>query len=240
MRPDSTVISNVAFTMACVTFVVLGTVRVRETFRSTAASAVAKTHPEPVQSVDLRMSLKNVTPRGDPKATLIMVELSDFQCPFCAQFLRDTFASLKKEYIDTGRIQYAFMHFPLENHPLASKASEAAECAGEQEAFWEMHDWLFNHQSELELDALQSHALTLGLNVNEFRDCLGGRTIRRVREQSEYGRQLGVTSTPTFLIGTTSADGNVRVSKKITGALPLDIFRSALDGLLKNDTTQTP
>jgi protein-disulfide isomerase len=85
---------------------------------------------------------------GSNKAKITIVEFSDFQCPFCERFFLDTYPQLKKEYLDTGKAQLTFRHYPLTSiHPNAQKAHEASECANEQGKFWEYHDKLFQNQS---------------------------------------------------------------------------------------------
>lgn len=83
---------------------------------------------------------------GSDDAKVTLVEFSDFECPFCARHFSQTYPQLKSEYIDTGKLKYVFKHFPLSFHPNAQKASEAAECAGDQGKFWEMHDLIFQSQ----------------------------------------------------------------------------------------------
>ena len=80
---------------------------------------------------------------GDSDAPITVVEFSDFQCPFCARFHTETFGLLKQNYIDTGKIRFVYKDYPLGFHQFAQKASETAECAGEQDKFWEMHEKLF-------------------------------------------------------------------------------------------------
>lgn len=88
---------------------------------------------------------------GNNKAKVTVVEFSDFQCPFCKRFFDDTFSQLKKDYIDTRKIQFTYRHFPLRSiHANAQKAGEAAECANEQGKFWQYHDTLFQQQNTWE------------------------------------------------------------------------------------------
>src|ERR1017187_3493654 len=83
-------------------------------------------------------------------ASLAIVEFSDFQCPFCGWYARDTYAELNREFITTGKVAYGFRNFPLEHaHPMALLAAETAACAGFQGRFWEMHDMLFSNQRAL-------------------------------------------------------------------------------------------
>lgn len=88
----------------------------------------------------------NAPAKGKASASIKMVEFSDFECPFCSQFFKQTYPSIIKDYVDPGKVQFFYKHFPLPFHPNAQKAAEAAECAKEQSKFWEMHDKLFSVQ----------------------------------------------------------------------------------------------
>src|SRR4029453_6325636 len=110
---------------------------------------------------------------GAPSAKVVMIEFSDYQCPFCGRYANETFAPLMAQYVNTGKIRYIFKNFPLEGiHPLAEKAAEAAECMGEQGKYWEAHERLFKNQKALDAKQLSEHALALGLNVPKFQQCL--------------------------------------------------------------------
>ena len=83
---------------------------------------------------------------GSPAATVWVVEVSDFQCPYCRQFHDESYAELKHAYVDSGKIRLAYVNFPLDSHPHAWEAAESAMCAGAQGKFWPMHDGLFETQ----------------------------------------------------------------------------------------------
>lgn len=83
---------------------------------------------------------------GNKDATVTIVEFSDFECPYCRIFFNDTFAQLKKEYVETGKVAVYYRHFPLPFHPLATPFAIATECANEQGKFWELHDKIFKSQ----------------------------------------------------------------------------------------------
>lgn len=83
---------------------------------------------------------------GDKNAKVIIIEFSDFECPFCKRFFTDTFPQIKKEYIDTGKVVMYYRHYPLPIHPLAKPFAMASECANEQGKFWEFHDKIFQAQ----------------------------------------------------------------------------------------------
>ena len=163
-----------------------------------------------------------------------MIEFSDFQCPFCQRNFANTLPTLKKDYIDTGKVRYVFRDFPLDSiHPQARKAAEAAHCAGEQGKYWEMHDTLFKNQRALGGIQLKGFARTLGLKEDEFNTCLDdGKYANTVSEHLAAGSAVGVTGTPSFFIAKTSADGTLEAIN-IKGAQPFTSFQQVIDRLLE-------
>jgi protein-disulfide isomerase len=148
---------------------------------------------------------------GDPEAPVTIVEFSDFQCPVCAQYFQQTWPALKEQYVDTGRVYYVFKDLPLTSiHPQAFKAHEAARCAyelGGDEAYWQMHDRLFEGQQEWSgnpehSDVFNGYAGDIGLDQGAFAACLeSGRQADAVQADTDEGFGLGVNGTPTFFIG---------------------------------------
>jgi protein-disulfide isomerase len=127
-------------------------------------------------------------------------------------------------------VRYVFHDFPLEAiHPQAFKAAEAAHCAGEQQKYWEMHGRLFANQQALAPERLSEHAQALGLEAAAFKDCLdSGRYAERVRKDIAEGQKLGITGTPTMLLGV--SEGNqVKEVKMLRGAQPLSVFKAEID-----------
>jgi len=193
-----------------------------------AAAVAALTQPpsEPI-------SLEGAAFLGSATAKLTLIEFSDFQCPFCARYVRDTYAQVQHDYVDTGKVRYAFRNFPLERiHPLAFKAAEAGECARQQGKFWEMHDRLFANQAALQPADLARAARDLGLNGAAFDRCFDGTTSTKVRQDLNDGARAGMTGTPTFYIGVVQKDGRVKALKKLIGAQPYAAFKTAIDSLL--------
>jgi predicted DsbA family dithiol-disulfide isomerase len=137
---------------------------------------------------------------GPTGAALTLVEYSDFECPFCASATNVT-AELRARFGD--ELRYVFRHLPLADvHPQSELAAEAAEAAGAQGRFWEMHDVLFRHQDQLEMEDLIGYAGDLGLDVEEFTRALNeGRHGSRVREDVLSAELSGARRTPTFFIG---------------------------------------
>ena len=135
---------------------------------------------------------------GAENASVIIVEFSDFQCPYCgraAANAREVVAELNSS------VKFYYLHFPLPFHQYAEKAAEAAECAGDQGKFWEMHDLMFSNQEALDQEHLKSYANRLGLNMTQFSSCLGsGEKGAIVDSDFAKGRVAGVGGTPTFFV----------------------------------------
>jgi protein-disulfide isomerase len=187
------------------------------------------------------VSIKDEPVRGDAKATVALIEFSDYQCPFCARYTKDTLPQIKSDYVDTGKIRYVFRDLPLDFHKNAFKAAEASHCAGEQGKYWEMHDVLFGNQAALGAEQLPGHARTLGLDESKFKECLeSGRFAAPIRRDIADASAVGITGTPSFLIGVVQPDGRVRVTRKLVGARPLSDFKAAFDSLLAAPPTPRP
>ena len=137
--------------------------------------------------------------RGNPKAKVMIVEFSDFQCPYCGG-VQATLQSVLAKHPDTVALAYRDM--PMSKiHPLARKAAEAARCAGEQGKFWEYHDLLFADQSKLDQDGLMGKARTLKLDEQQFESCLGSEKFKaQIQQDSQEGMRAGVSGTPGFFI----------------------------------------
>jgi protein-disulfide isomerase len=179
------------------------------------------------------LSLIGAPIRGNTKAVVAIIEYSDFQCPYCGAFARETLPGLEAAYISTRKVLLAFRNVPIpELHPQATTAAEAAMCAADQGKFWEMHDALFENQRQLDAPSLVSRATKLRLDVPSFTACLQNGSAARVQRDVTAARALGVNVTPTFLIGRIQADGTILVTQRIEGAKSLAAFQSVLDPLL--------
>jgi protein-disulfide isomerase len=167
---------------------------------------------------------------GKADARIVIIEFSDFQCPYCGRFFGDAYPALKKEFIDTGKAVFVFRHLPLTNiHPKAMAAGYAAACAGEQGKFWEMHDALFRDQARLEVPQLRDRAVRLGLNMSTFDACLMKSGPAIVDRDLDLAKSLRIMSTPAFLIGNIQPDGTVKIVQRVSGAQPFAVFKAALE-----------
>ena len=156
---------------------------------------------------------------GSADAPVTMVEFTDYQCPYCGRYSRETKDALLEEYGD--RLRYVVLNFPLRNiHPEAQKAAEAAECARDQDAFFEYAAVLYRNQQALEPERLEGYARELELDATRFEECLrSDAKADRVAADVQEGRRHGVRSTPTFFIN----------GRRLLGAQPLETFRAAID-----------
>jgi protein-disulfide isomerase len=163
------------------------------------------------------VELADAPVRGNPRAPVTIVEFSDFQCPFCVR-VRPTVKRVRDTYGD--RVRWAFRHYPLDFHPLAQKAGEAAACAAEQGRFWEMHDRLWEKPSELQVPELKAHAQAIGLDAQAFATCLeAGRHAGLVERDFQAGQEYGVSGTPAFFVN----------GRLISGAQPFEAFQQVID-----------
>lgn len=170
--------------------------------------------------------------KGAETATLTIVEISDFQCPYCRDFAANTYPRLDSAYIRTGRAKMLYINLPLTSHQQAFGAAEAAMCAGAQDRFWPMHDRLFATQRDWsgKADAparFQAFAGELGLNAAAFRDCTDNdRTASLIVGDAMSAAGAGITGTPAFVI--TSAGGQ----QVLSGAVPFEQIAQVVDSLL--------
>lgn len=170
---------------------------------------------------------------GKPDAPLTMVEFTDLQCPFCRQFHVTTFEQLKKNYIDTGKLRYISRDFPLPQlHPLAQAAAKASRCAGEQGKFWDMRHSILVNNASLTSDSFATFAQDLTLNVATFKACVtdARRFQAELQKDLADAASIGVSGTPTFVIGLTGAEGVDGV--RLVGAQPYQVFDAKLKDLL--------
>lgn len=166
--------------------------------------------------------------RGSPSAPVVMIDFSDFGCPFCAQFTHETFPVIEREYIRTGKVFFKYVPFVVGMFPHAAEASRAVECAGEQGRFWEAADQVYATQREWKQSAdpratLAAAAHSAGADAAKFSRCYDDRhTDARTRRATDAANTLGVRVTPSFVV-----DG-----RPIEGALPVAEFRKILDAAL--------
>ncbi len=182
------------------------------------------TPTQPPAAAPVKVSADDDEVLGEPDAPVTIIEFSDYQCPFCGRFWSETLGQIKTQYIETGKVKLIYRDFPLSSiHQYAQKAAEAAECAGEQGKYYEMHDKLFENQRALDTESLKSYAKDIGLNTDDFNDCLdSGKMTSEVNKDFSDGQSYGVRGTPAFFIN----------GKLVSGAQPFSVFQQAIESEL--------
>ena len=162
--------------------------------------------------------------QGSRTAPVWLIEISDFQCPFCKRWHDETYPLIQREFVQPGIVRMAYINLPLAQHHHAQQAAEAALCAAVQDKFWPLHDKLFGTQEKwaaaTDVTAtFDSLAAASGVNITEWRDCVRSRLMERVVNGDKYrAASSGARSTPTFFVG----------DQPIEGAQPIDTFRLAI------------
>lgn len=175
--------------------------------------------------------------KGAPDAPVMILEISDYQCPYCARFATGTLPALDSLYVKPGNVRFVFINYPIPSHRDAWTAAEAALCAGVQGRYWPMHDLLFARQREwsaqgLDAARLAHYAESIGLDSAAFRYCTETDLVAGliVGDAMNVAR-AGIDGTPSFLLNG---------KKALSGAQPLDVFRREIDALLAEANTSTP
>jgi protein-disulfide isomerase len=204
-----------------------GNAATNDTGNSPKSVAVARAAPpEPPAPDSLTQAADRGRILGKESAPVWFIMVSDFQCPFCKAWHDSTFAMVRKNYVDSGKLRMAFINFPLHSNSLA--ASRTAMCAAAQGKFWGTHDRIFDAQNSWKglkdprpyLDAL---AVASGANATALRSCEDGNHVDALiaADQARFQR-AGVGGTPTFYIGRAT----------MVGALPPSDFRRVIDSVL--------
>jgi len=165
---------------------------------------------------------------GSAKAGVWLIIISDFQCPYCKQWHDDSWAVIRKDYVDTGKLRVAYVNLPLSMHRNALPAAQVAMCASVQDKFWPVQDALFRSQKEWNNAAdpqpqFEMLAREAGADVDALRSCVTTGAMRPlIQADAERAANAGASSTPMFFIG----------GRALLGAQPLSVFREAIDAAL--------
>lgn len=194
--------------------------------------------PQPEKIIRSKFNLKGSPMLGSKDAPLTIVEFTDYQCPFCQQFHETTFADLRKNYIETGKVRFFSRDMPLPTHRDALRAAEAARCAGEQHHFWEMREVLILNPNSLDMNHLVADATNLNIDSQAFRACIeNDRYKESIQTDFEEATRVGVQGTPSFIVGYSTDDGVD--GELIVGALPYSLFDLKLSKLQEGSQSTT-
>jgi protein-disulfide isomerase len=166
--------------------------------------------------------------QGNPNAPLWVIEVSDFQCPYCKEWHDQTYKTFRDELVSTGKVRLAYVNFPLSSHQFAWPAAESAMCAAAQGKFWEMHDALFNTQEKWEAlpspaSFFDSLARAQGVDIERWHQCIqSGKMKPLIQADHDRAETAGASATPSFMIG----------DKLLEGAQPMEAIRRAVDSAM--------
>lgn len=188
------------------------------------AAAQSPQRPQIERPAPGSKKVEGVTPagnaiKGNPNAKVLMVEFSDFQCPFSKRFYQGAFPKIDAEYISTGKVKFVYRDFPLSFHKQAKISAIAGECAGEQGKYWQMFDKLIN-SSSFDVESLKKYAEEIGVDSQTFDQCLDNQeTKEEVENDFREAQKFGVKGTPAFFIN----------GRFVNGALPFEVFKKIID-----------
>jgi len=177
---------------------------------------------------DAKVAADHPARGGAPDAPVVLIEYTDFQCPFCGR-VQPTLTQIMDRYGKS--VRHVFKQLPLPMHPQARLGAEASLCAGAQGKFWEMHDWLFANKDKIARDTLITQATALGMDADKFTVCVDTNAFgARIDEDMTEARSFGITGTPGFLVNGIA----------IRGAMPFEEFVRVIDGELQRKGLPVP
>jgi protein-disulfide isomerase len=192
----------------------------------TAAPSKEGAQPNtPTPGAKVKVSVGHFPVKGNAKAKVTIIAFADFRCPFCEQFFTQTEPQIFKDYVETGKVKYAFRNFAFLG-PASTTAAEAAECANDQGKFWDYYNYLYKNQPDesdttmYNTNTLTQEAITLGMNGDTFRSCLDGKKNEaKASADLAGGQKAGVSGTPTFFVNGIA----------LVGAQPYEAFKTLID-----------
>lgn len=210
---------------------------IRDAARQGAAQALqdapqlqqqAQVEPTPVPVDPSSIAIRAANTKGDANAKVMIVEYSDFQCPYCKRFYDQVLPRILEDYVKTGKVRLTFKHYAFLGEE-SRLAAQASECAAEQGKFWEYHDLLYSQNTGanpafFSKSNLAQLAAQIKLGGAAYTKCVDdAATLARIQEDAEEGTRIGVRGTPTFLVN----------GKLLVGAQPFEAFQTAIEDALK-------
>jgi protein-disulfide isomerase len=193
-----------------------------------------QSHPgdgDPAAPAHVQIADVAVYSLGSASAPLTLVEFTDYQCPFCKRFHDQTWPTLKRNYVDTGKVRYVVRDLPLQFHAEAMPSAIAAHCAGDQGQFWPVHEALLAATEPMSAGAARNVALHLGVKVELYDNCVKGAVAgNAIKADVAEAERIGINGTPGFVLAQRTGDkldGTV-----LLGAQPYAVFSSRIDALL--------
>jgi protein-disulfide isomerase len=199
-----------------------------------ASERPGSARPAPVEpalpSVPIRIDRSESS--GNIAAPVALLIYSDFECPFCARFAKQTLPEVRSKYVETSKVLLAFRSMPLESiHRYARAAADVAECSRRQEKLWQVHDRFFEDPVLIKSRSPVDLVAGLGLDLSLLRSCLASSGPAAVQSTIREAATFGIRGTPGFLLGRFK-DGELRVSERFSGALAFDQLAKKIEGAL--------
>ena len=193
-----------------------------------APQVISATAPAPAPAPQMMtVSIRGAPSLGRPDAPLVLVEFTDFECPYCKDVHDQALAQLTKKYVETGKLRLISRNLPLPFHPNAATAAVAALCAHDQQQFWPMREKLFATSKSLNRTNYLRAAEELKLDANSFRECLDKKSYaERVQKELHDALSAGINSTPSFVLGKLSGEevtGELLIGARTLAAFEQDI-----------------
>jgi protein-disulfide isomerase len=201
------------------------------------AAAPAQAQPQPVSDKVSMAFTPGGFSVGKDDAPLVLVEYTDYQCPFCQQFHNTAYAQIKANYIDTGKLRFVSRDFPLDFHENARRSAVAARCAAEQGKYWELRHVMIVNASQLQPDKLNGYAASASMDVNKFKACVDSDKYRAAIDKDvAEGQAAGVNGTPSFVLGRVQ-NGKLE-GVRLVGAMPYAQFDAKIQEMLAQAGTK--
>ncbi len=203
--------------------------QIRQLLQQQNAKNAPAPEPPPQRA---KLSLDGTPMLGVKTAPITIVEFTDYQCPFCQRFHLTTFNELKRNYIDTGRARFFSRDMPLDFHPNAMRAAQAARCANEQGKYWQLRDLMGANPNNLDMESIVRFAGDLKMDSKALRSCVESDKYKAaVQSDVVEAMKAGATGTPTFVVGATTPEGVD--GELMVGAMPYAMLDEKLKSLGK-------
>ena len=217
-----------------------GGVRLTTVNTNANSGTEVKTEEPKEEDTSAVVSIDDDAKKGNPEAKVVIVEFSDFECPYCHRYFDQTYPQIMKDYVDTDKVMYVFRDLPLYFHdPAATDEANAAECVHHalgDKAYFEFHDKVFSNSAGngdgVEEGSLKKWAVELGMSGDEFDKCVKDKTYQdEINKDSQDANSVGIGGTPSFVIGIIDENGNVD-GEKLIGAQPYTVFKATIEKYL--------
>jgi protein-disulfide isomerase len=221
--------------LAFVTVTMQGIILYRQ--YSTQQGTPASQRADPVREApkDTVLDSIGLPTKGPGNSNIVLVEFSDYECPFCQRHANGAARELDQKYVSTGKIKHVFVNNPLPFHGNAKLLASAAICAGAQDQYWRMHESLFISMPKSK-EQILAIVNELEIDSARFEECLrSSSTEATILQDIKTAASFGLSSTPSFALGVSDLNGRVHIKKYIIGAVAFDVFDKVINETLSGN-----